>query len=417
MREGGKLSAAAVRNAKKPGLYGDGHGLYLQVSAFRTKSWIFRFMIDGVARKMGLGPIHTVSLAEARAEALKARQLARKGIDPIEAEKAKRRQEKLAAARTVSFKECADKYIAANRSTWKNDKHADQWFATFNETKRGTRVYLAATKAINDLPVSAIDTGLVLKVLEPIWKATPESASRIRGRIEAVLDWAKVREYRDGENPARWRGHLDKILPKRGKFSRSHHDAVPYVDMPEFMAEIRRKAGVPARALEFTILTAARTGEALGARWSEIDFDAKLWTLPAGRMKAGAEHRVPLSDRAFEVLSTLRRDGDFVFLSTRAGKPISNMAMLELVRSLRGKGATVHGFRSSFRDWAAEQTSYPHEMCEIALAHAVGNKVEAAYRRGDMMEKRRRLMSDWAVYCERTPATRAKIVPIRETGP
>ena len=253
-------------------------------------------------------------------------------------------------------------------------------------------------------------------MLEPIWKATPESASRIRGRIEAVLDWAKVREYRDGENPARWRGHLDKILPKRGKFSRSHHDAVPYVDMPEFMAEIRRKAGVSARALEFTILTAARTGEAIGARWSEIDFDAKLWTLPAGRVKAGAEHRVPLSDRAFEVLSTLRRDGDFVFLSKHTGKPISNMAMLEIVRILRGKGATVHGFRSSFRDWAAEQTSYPHEMCEIALAHAVGNKVEAAYRRGDMMEKRRRLMSDWAVYCERTPATRAKIVPIRETG-
>jgi integrase len=416
MREGSKLSAAAVRNTKKPGLYGDGHGLYLQVSAFRTKSWIFRFMIDGVARKMGLGPIHTVSLAEARAEALKARQLARKGIDPIEAEKAKRRQEKLAAARTISFKECAHKYIEANRAGWKNDKHADQWFATFNETKRGTRVYPAATKAINDLPVSAIDTGLVLRVLEPIWKTTPESASRIRGRIESVLDWARVREYRDGENPARWRGHLDKTLPKRSKLSRGHHDAVAYTDMPDFMAELRQKAGVSARALELTILTATRTSEVIGAQWSEIDLQARLWTIPAARMKAGEEHRVPLSDRALDVLSTLPREGDFVFLSNRAGKPISNMAMLELMRRMRGNGATVHGFRSTFKDWATEQTGYPNELSEIALAHKVSDKTEAAYRRGDMMDKRRRLMADWSKYCEGAPAEGDNVVRIREVA-
>jgi hypothetical protein len=298
MREGGKLSAAAVRNAKKPGLYGDGHGLYLQVSTFGTKAWVFRFMIDGVARKMGLGPIHTVSLAEARAEALKARQLVRKGIDPIEAEMAKRRQEKVKAAKTVSFKECADRYIEANRAGWKSDKHADQWFATFNETKRGTLKFPAATAAINDLPISAIDTGLVLKVLEPIWTKTPESASRIRGRIERVLGWATVREYRSGDNPARWEGHLKETLPARAKLSRSHYDAIAYADMPLFMTELRGKEGLSARALEFAILTAARTADVIGARWSEIDLQARLWTVPAERMKAAREHRIALSDRA-----------------------------------------------------------------------------------------------------------------------
>lgn len=259
MREGNKLSAAAVRNAKEPGLYGDGHGLYLQVSAFRTKAWVFRYMIDGVPRKMGLGAIHTTSLAEARAAALEARKLTRKGVDPIEAEAATRRQRKLEAAKAISFKQCADKYIEANRASWKNDKHADQWFATFNETRRGSKVFPAATQAINDLPVSAIDTGLILKALEPIWTKTPESASRIRGRIERVLDWARVRGYREGENPARWEGHLKETLPARSRLTRGHHDAVPYADMPEFMAELRAKPGVSARALELTVLVAART--------------------------------------------------------------------------------------------------------------------------------------------------------------
>jgi integrase len=412
MREGNKLSAAAVRNAKEPGLYGDGHGLYLQISAFNTKAWVFRFMLDGVARKMGLGPLHTVSLAEARAEALEARKLVRKGIDPIEHQKAQRGLQRLEAAKAITFKACADKYIEANRASWKNAKHADQWFAAFNETRRGRRAYPAATQAINDLPVSAIDTGLVLKVLEPIWTRTPESASRIRGRIEAVLDWAKVRGYREGENPARWRDHLKQALPARPKLSRGHHDAVPYVEMPAFMAKLRAKSGVSARALEFTILTAARTGETIGAQWSELDLAAKLWTIPDRRMKSGQEHRVPLSDRMLDVLADLPREGDFVFPGARAGKPLSNMAMLELVRGMRGKGATVHGFRSTFRDWASEQTSYANELCEIALAHAVSDKTEAAYRRGDMMEKRRRLMADWADFLERPAATGHKVVAI-----
>jgi integrase len=376
MREGNKLSAAAVRNVSKPGLYADGHGLYLQVSAFRTKAWVFRYMIDGVARKMGLGAVHTVSLAEAREQAKEARKKVRVGIDPIDHQKSERSQKKLEAAKAITFKECADRYIEANRATWKNDKHADQWFSTFNETRRGRLGFPAASQAINDLPVSAIDTGLILRVLEPIWTKTPESAGRIRGRIERVLDWARVRGFREGENPARWEGHLKETLPARSKLTRGHHDAVPYAEMPTFMDALRAKPGVSARALEFAILTAARTGEVINAKWSEIDFEARMWTVPAEHMKANREHRVPLSGRAIEVLSTLPRECEFVFPGTKAMKPLSNMAMLELVRGMRGKGATVHGFRSSFRDWAAEQTLYPNELCEIALAHAVSDKTK-----------------------------------------
>ena len=415
-REGNKLSAAAVRAVHKPGLYGDGHGLYLQVSAFDTKAWVFRYMIDGRARKMGLGPLHTVSLAEARKRAESARLKVLDGVDPIDDAEAKRAERKLEAARAMTFKACADAYVKANRSGWKNDKHAAQWEATFNDTKRGKRVFPAATAVINDLPISAIDTGLVRKVLEPIWYSTPETASRVRGRIERVLAWATVAGYRSGDNPARWTGHLKELLPAKTKVAAvEHHNALSYRDLPEFMARLRARPGVSPRALEFTILTAARTGEVIGAKWAEIDLDAKLWTIPPERMKAGKEHRVPLSDRVVTILKALPRDGDYVFLGATKDRPLSNMAMLELVRGMR-EGLTVHGFRSTFRDWAAEQTAYPHELCEIALAHTVGNKVEAAYRRGDMMEKRRRLMADWAKYCEQTPAksTRAKVVPIRE---
>ena len=416
-REGNKLSAAAVRAANKPGLYGDGHGLYLQVSAYDTKSWVFRYMIDGRPRKMGLGALHTVSLAEAREEAEKARKKVRKGIDPIEEEKAARAQRKIEAAKSMTFKQCADAYIKANESTWKNDKHIAQWHATFEETRRGKRVFPAATAIINDLPISAIDTGLVRKVLEPIWYETPETASRVRGRIERVLAWATVAGYRTGDNPARWTGHLKELLPAKTKVAAvEHHDAVPYRDLPDFMAKLRGRAGVSPRALEFTILTAARTGEVIGAKWSEFEVDAKLWTIPAERMKAGREHRVPLTDRALAILEGLPRDGEFVFPGARKGKPLSQQAMLELVRGMRRMGATVHGFRSSFRDWANEQTSYPNELCEVALAHTVNNKTEAAYRRGDMMEKRRRLMADWATYCERAPADRRNVISIRETA-
>jgi integrase len=416
-RHGNKLTAAAVRVATEPGLYGDGHGLYLQISTFDTKSWVFRYMIEGRARKMGLGPLHTVSLAAARKRAADARLKVLDGLDPVDERTAHRAAKRLEAAKAMTFKQCADAYIKANRNGWKNEKHASQWDATFNETKRGKRVYPASTAVINDLPISAIDTGLVRKVLEPIWYETPETASRVRGRIERVLAWATVAGYRSGDNPARWTGHLKELLPAKAKVSAVvHHDAVPYVEMPAFMGEIRAKRGTSARALEFTILTAVRTGEAIGAKWSEIDLGTKVWTVPPERMKAGREHRVPLPDCALAVLETLPREGEFVFPGARKDKPLSNMAMLELVRGMRGKGATVHGFRSTFRDWAAETTAYPHEMCEIALAHAVGNKVEAAYRRGDMMEKRRRLMEDWAAYCEQEPAERGKVVAIREAA-
>jgi integrase len=415
-REGNKLSAAAVRAASKPGLYGDGHGLYLQVSAFDTKAWVFRYMLDGRARKMGLGPLHTVSLAEARKRAENARLKVLDGVDPIADAEARRAERRIEAAKAMTFKQCAQAYVKANETSWKNDKHVAQWHSTFSETKRGTRVYPAATAVINDLPVSGIDTSLVRKVLEPIWYSTPEMASRVRGRIERVLAWATVAGYRSGDNPARWTGHLKELLPAKTKVAAVvHHDAVPYREMPAFMATLRAKHGVSARALEFTILGAARTGEVIGAKWGEIDFDAKLWTVPPSRMKAGREHRVPLTDRALAILEAIPRDSEYLFLGAHKGKPLSNMAMLELVRGMRGKGATVHGFRSTFRDWAAEQTAYPHELCEIALAHAVGNKVEAAYRRGDMMEKRRRLMADWAAYCEKPPAKKGdNIVSIRE---
>jgi integrase len=415
MRRGNKLTPLEVKNASEPGLYGDGFGLYLQVSKFGTKSWVFRFMRDGRARKMGLGAVHTISLARAREKAKDARLLLDDGVDPIEARKAKRAAARVDAAKAITFKECADRHITANRAGWKNSKHADQWVATFNETRRGSLRFPAATQAINDLPVASIDTGLVLKVLEPIWTKTPETASRVRGRIESVLDWATVREYRTGENPARWRGHLDKALGARSKAKApKHHAALPYVEIPSFMESLRTKEGTSARALEFTILNAARTGEAIAALWSEFDLGAKLWTVPAERMKAGKEHRVPLSDRALTILDALPRDGKYVFPGGKATRPLSNMAMLELVRGMLGKGSTVHGFRSTFRDWAAEQTAYPHELCEIALAHAVSDKTEAAYRRGDMMEKRRRLMADWAAYCERQLLEVDKVVGIRE---
>ena len=408
MRTSNKLTPAKVKAVSKPGLYGDGLGLYLQVSAFETKAWIFRYMLDGRARKMGLGPCHTIGLAEARQKAEEARKRLLDGCDPIEDRDAAREARKAAAAkvqadaaRVMTFKQCADAYIKAHRAGWKNPKHAAQWEATFAETRRGRTVFPAVTAAINNLPVAEIDTPLVLKVLEPIWREKTETATRVRSRIELVLSWAAAREYRKGENPARWRGHLQTMLPAPGKIARvEHHRAVPYREIGEFMAALRERQGVSARALEFTILTAVRTSEAIEARWSEFDLAEKVWTIPAERMKAGREHRVPLSARVLEILEGLPREGDFLFPGARKDRPISNMAMLELVRGMRGMGATVHGFRSTFRDWAAEQTTYPGEMCEIALAHVVSDKTEKAYRRGDMMEKRRQLMSDWATFCE-----------------
>jgi len=391
MRESNRLSALKVARLTKPGLYGDGRGLWLRVASGGTKAWVLRFMLRGRARAMGLGPVDLVSLAEAREQARDARKLLLEGSDPIEHRRSARRQARLDAALGITFKECAEQHIASHETAWRNPKHRAQWRSTL-----ATYAY----PVLGELPVAAIDTRLVLKVLEPLWRAKTETASRLRGRIEAVLDWATAREHRRGDNPARWRGHLDKLLPSRRKVaSVRHHAALPYVEIPAFMEQLRGRDGVAARALELLILTGTRTSEVVKARWDEIDLDAKLWTIPAHRMKANREHRVPLSDRVVDLLQELPLEAEFVFPGGRAKSPLSNMALLSLLRRMGRGDLTSHGFRSSFRDWAAEQTGYPNHVVEMALAHAIGDKVEAAYRRGDLFAKRRHLMQDWARYC------------------
>jgi integrase len=393
----GKLKAIDVSRAKKRGYYGDGGGLYLLVGSSGAKSWIFRFRKAGKLREMGLGPVHTISLAEARQKAQSCRRERLEGFDPIELRKANRQRAQLDAAKAVTFEECAERYIASHKAGWKNPKHAAQWPATL-----AAYVY----PIFGDLPVQAIDTALVMKALDQIivgsansqpaslWIAKPETASRVRGRVEAVLDWAKTRGYREGENPARWRGHLDNLLPKKNKVRRvEHHAALPYDELPEFIAELREQEGVAARALGFLILTLARTGEVIGGKWPEIHLAEELWIVPGERMKGGKEHRVPLSYAAIAIIEEMQkiRHCDFVFPGGKAHRPLSNMAFLMLLRRMGYAQLTVHGFRSTFSDWCAEKTNVPSEVREMALAHAVGDKVEAAYRRGDMFAKRREL--------------------------
>lgn len=391
-----KLSAVAVAKQAKPGLYGDGRGLWLQVRpgvAGPSKSWVLRYMRAGRARTMGLGPYPDISLADARERAAAARRLLIDGRDPIEERDRARAATRLEAARAVTFRDAAERYIAAHRAGWKNAKHAAQWTATLDAYTFGV---------LGSLPVAAVDVGLVLKVLEPIWTAKPETAARVRGRIEAILDWATARGLRVGENPARWRGHLDKLLPARAKVARvKHHAALPYADLPAFMVALRSVAGIAARALEFAILTAARTGEVIGARWSEVDLDAALWTVPADRMKAGREHRVALAGRALEILrdAAAHQQGDFIFPGAKPKQPLSNMALLAVLKRMGRTDLTTHGFRSTFKDWASEQTAFPGEVTEMALAHVVTDKVEAAYRRGDLLQKRRDLAATWSGYC------------------
>ena len=409
----GRLTALKVEKAKDPGMYADGGGLYLRVTPEGAKNWVLRFMLDRRPRWMGLGPVALYGLQEARARALDARRKRHEGIDPIEARRAERVRQRLDAAKAITFQQCAEAYINAHRAGWRNNKHAGQWSATL-----ATYVY----PTIGALPVQAVDTGLVLKVLEPIWTAKPETASRVRGRLESILDLAKVRGYRDGENPARWRGHLDKLLPARSRVRQvEHHAALPYAELPGFLAALREQEGIAARALEFLILTAARTGEIIGARWNEIDRLDKTWTVPAARMKAHREHRVPLSVRALTILDEMRvaRHGDpsdaFVFPGGKAGKPLSNMAFLMLLRRMGHVDLTVHGFRATFKTWASERTSLQNEIVEASLAHTIGGKVEQAYRRGDLFEKRRRLMQQWATFCLSAPAQerRGNVTPLR----
>jgi integrase len=401
-----RLTARTVISKKRRGRYSDGGGLVLQISKWGTKSWIFRYERDGRERHMGLGSVSTVSLAMARDAAQKCRQLLFEARDPIEQRNAELRQRRLERASHVTFKECGEGYIAAHQAGWRNAKHKAQWSSTLAKY-----VY----PILGDLPVSAIDTALVLKCLEPIWQTKPETANRVRGRIESALDWATARGLRSADNPARWRGHLDKLLPATGKLRVvKHHAALPYADLPQFMSELRDRQESSARALELTILTALRTNEVIGARWGEIDFAAKVWTIPCERMKAGQDHRVPLSKRAIEMLDALPR-GEFLF-ADRDRRPLSNMAMLMTLERMSRSDVTVHGFRSTFRDWAADMTSYPNHVVEMALAHAIGDKVEAAYRRGDLFIKRRRLMEDWDKYCGQPVVRSANIVAIHRTA-
>ena len=369
-------------------------------------------MLDRKPHWMGLGPLALFGLQEARAKALDARRKRHEGIDPIEARRAERARQRLDAAKAITFGEVAALYIAAHRAGWRNDKHAAQWETTLK----------THAAPIVSLPVQAVDTALVVKVLEPLWTTRPETASRLRGRIESILDFAKVREFRDGENPARWRGHLAKLLPSRSKVRDvKHHAALSYAELPAFLASLRAQEGIAARALEFAILTAARTGEVIGARWSEIDLLDKTWTVPAARMKAHREHRVPLSARALVILGEMQAarqssaDDAFVFPGRKRGLALSNMAFLMLLRRMKRGDLTAHGFRATFKTWASERTSFQNEIAEAALAHVIGDKVEQAYRRGDMFDKRRRLMDAWAKFCITAPTQEAQsnITPLR----
>lgn len=405
VRLSGRLSTLKLTHAREPGMLADGDGLYLQVSRSNARSWIFRYSRNGKSREMGLGSLKAVGLAAARLKAAECRGLLAEGIDPIAARDDERAQRAVEDARAITFDHCADAFIKAHSSAWKNQKHVAQWTATI-------RTYVSPV--CGSQPVQAVDVALVMKVLEPIWTTKPETAARIRGRIESVLNWAKARGYRTGENPALWKGHLDNLLPARSKIAKvKHHAALPYDQTAQFIEALHRQEGIAPLALEFAILTAARTGEIIGARWDEIDLEQKAWNVPAARMKGGREHRVPLSADALAVLNKVSKGGpeEFVFLG-RKKSPLSNMALLMLLRRMGHNKLTAHGFRSTFRDWAAEQTNFPSEVAEMALAHSVGDKVEAAYRRGDLFDKRRQLMADWAEYCAGSKIA-ATVVSIR----
>lgn len=402
----GKLTALAVARAKKPGYVNDGGGLYLLVGPSGSKSWVFRYRVGPRLREHGLGPLHTVGLAEAREKARLCRHQRLEGVDPIEARRDDRARAQIEAAKAMTFKDCSEAYIKAHKAGWRNAKHVQQWPSTLE-----TYVY----PVFGSLPVQAIDVGLVMRALELIWTTKPETASRVRGRIESVLDWATARGHRRGDNPARWRGHLENLLPKKSKVQRvEHFAALPYAEMPEFMAELRQQDGVGAKALEFAILTAARTGEALGARWSEIDFKARLWAIPGARMKAGREHRVPLSEPALAILAAMHevREGEFVFPGGRANRPLGDSSLLRLLSRMGRGDLTAHGFRATFRDWAGERTNFARDVVEMAMAHTIESKVEAAYRRGDLLEKRRPVMDAWARHCG-APAATAEVVRLR----
>ena len=377
-----RLNARAVATITELGRHADGGGLYLSISPNGGRRWVFLYRWHGKPTEIGFGSARDVTLARARELAGQARTKLAEGINPKDARR---------PSGGATFGECADRVIEAMRPSWRNSKHAAQWEMTLRD-------YAAPLRR---LPADTITTDDVLSVLKPLWSNKPETASRLRGRIERVLDAAKAQGLRSGENPARWRGHLDQLLPKRQRLMRGHHAAIAYAKLPAFLANLQSRQATAAQALEFAILTAARSGEVLGARWDEFDLDHAVWTVPAERMKAGREHRVPLSRRALKIVKALHEahDGDFVFPGQKPGKQLSVMALKMVLRRMKIDDATVHGFRSAFRDWAAECTNFTNEVCEAALAHVIENKAEAAYRRGDLFNKRRKLMEAWAAYC------------------
>ncbi len=399
----GKLNARKVETLTQSGRHSDGGNLYLSINESGGKRWTFLFTWQGKKREMGLGSATPgqVSLKVARDKAQAARSLLSDGLDPLADREAKAR----AAVVIPSFGQFVDEYVADHKSKFRNAKHIAQWEMTMGD---------AYCKSLRGRPINTIDTEAVLKVLQPIWQTVPETAARIRGRLENVLDAAKARGLFQGDNPARWKGHLKSILPARQKLTRGHHAALPYDDLPAFMAELRTKQSLAALALEVTVLCATRSGETLGATWSEFDLVKGVWSIPASRMKAGHEHRVPLSAGALAILSELHgarpTHNEHVFFGNGRGKSLSNMAMTAVLRRMQRTDITVHGFRSTFRDWASEQTSFSHETCEHALAHRISDKAEAAYRRGDQFEKRRALMEAWAAYCE--PAAAGNVISI-----
>lgn len=387
----GKLTARQVETLKAVGRHADGRNLYLNIAKGGSKSWVFFYRYGKAHREMGLGGVATTSLAEARSKALAALKLLKDGRDPL----VERRAAEKADAGRMTFGAFSNDYLKTHEVKHRSARHAAQWRSTLGPNY---------CSAILNLPVSEVDTEAVLKVLRPLWQKVPETASRIRGRIENVLDAAKAQGLFQGENPARWKGHLKAVLPARQRLSRGHHAALPYDDLPVFMSELRAiENSLAAKALEFCILTATRTNETLGMVWSEVDLPKSVWTIPAKRMKAGNEHRVPLPARAVEILQAMEVlqsvHNPHVFAGLVKGKSLSHISMAQVLKRMGRDAITVHGFRSTFRDWASEQTSFPHEVCEMALAHVIANKAEAAYRRGDLFEKRKSLMATWADFC------------------
>ncbi len=402
-----RLTATEVKNLKTPGRHADGGNLYLSITPTGARRWVFLFRMNGKPREAGLGSAAEgsqlyLTLAQARTRAAAMRALLAEGLDPL----AERRKEE-AVAKPATFGECALSLIEGKQDGWRNAKHAAQW-------RTPLETYCVP---IWSTPVSEVATDSVLKCLSPIWQTKPETASRVRGRIESVLSAAKARGLRSGENPAQWRGHLDQLLPRAKKLSRGHHAALPYQDVPAFLASLRERRGSASLALEFAILTAARTGEVIFGVWAEINTEEKVWAIPAARMKANRAHRVPLSDAALAVLERARElrdhDGDdaYIFPGQRRGHAMSNMGMEMTLRRMGRNEITVHGFRSSFRDWCGDATRFPRELAEAALAHAIGDQTEAAYRRGDALEKRRELMAAWARHC--AGEAEGNVVPLR----